>query len=151
MARKDVVDRAITQRAGNTSVLELVAPFSLAMTSAISVLIDGGGAEIADAVKVPFGPLPDDCTISAAYASADQDGAIVVDVWASSTWIPTDSDSITASAPITITATGDESTDTTLTGWTTSLSAGDRLIFNVDSCTTITWCLVTLTVERRVS
>lgn len=118
------------------------------MASSISVLLDGAGAEIADATQVPFGPLPVDCTITGNHARADQSGAIVVDVWASATWIPTDSDSITASAPITITASGDESDDTTLTGWTVDLPAGHHLIFNVDSCTSITWCLVTLDVTR---
>ena len=41
-------------------------------------------------------------------------------------------DTITASAKPTVSA-ANKATSTTLTGWTTSLSAGDVLIANVDS------------------
>ena len=56
---------------------------------------------------------------------------------------PTPADSITASAKPTISS-GTKQQDSTLTGWTTSISAGDILRFNVDSITTITRCTVSL-------
>jgi len=48
-----------------------------------------------------------------------------------------DADSITASAPPTV-STATKAQDATLTGWTTSVTAGDILGFNVDSITTAT-------------
>jgi len=60
---------------------------------------------------------------------------------------PTDSDSITASAPPTLT-TAQKSEDATLTGWTTSISSGDILGFNVDSATTVTRVTLQLLVTK---
>jgi uncharacterized membrane protein len=127
-------------------------PATPTFSGALSVLIDGGGSEIADAVKVPFGPLPVAMTVTAAYALADQSGSIVVDIWKDTyaNYPPLDADSITASAPVTISS-ATKSTDSTLTGWTTALAAGSILYFNVDSCTTIQWCLITLSVTRGLT
>ena len=41
-----------------------------------------------------------------------------------------------------------KSQDTTLTGWTKTGAAGDILVASVDSCTTITKCLIVLTLTR---
>jgi len=80
---------------------------------------------------------------------ADQTGSIVVDIWKDSyaNFPPTDADSITASAPPTISS-AQKSQDSTLTGWTTSISAGDILAFNVDSCSTIARVTLSLKVEK---
>ena len=61
-------------------------------------------------------------------------GSAVVDVWVDSfaNFPPTDADTITASAPPTLSSQV-ASEDATLTGWTVSLSAGDVLGFNLDS------------------
>lgn len=105
---------------------------------AISFVIDGGGSTITTGVKgdlqIPYG-----CTINANTLLADQSGSIVVNVWkvAYASYPATVSNKITASAPPTISSAAN-STDSTLTGWTTSISAGDTLRFNVDSVTTIT-------------
>jgi hypothetical protein len=40
--------------------------------------------------------------------------------------------------------------DSGLSDWRTDLLSGERLIFHVDSCTSITWCMVTLTIRRDV-
>lgn len=110
----------------------------------ISFVIDGGGGVIqtgiAGDLEIPFA-----CTIIAATLLANASGSIVVDIWKDTyaNFPPTDADSITASAVPTISsATKDQ--DTTLSGWTTSVSAGDVLRFNVDSCSTITRCVVSL-------
>lgn len=118
-------------------------------TVAIPFIINGGGAEIPDGIagdlEIPFA-----CTIVAARALADQSGAIVVDIWNDTyaNYPPTDADSITASAPVTISASGVKSQDTTLTGWDTAIAAGDILRYNVDSCTSITRVTISLTVTR---
>ena len=119
------------------------------LKSALEFIIDGGGAAITTGIagdlQVPF-----DCTILEATLLADQSGSIVVDLWADSyaNYPPLVGDSITASAKPTITA-ATKSTDSTLTGWTTSVSAGTIIRYNVDSCTTIERCTVILKVRKR--
>lgn len=114
----------------------------------LEFVIDGGGIAITTGIKgdleVPFA-----CTIVSATLLCDQSGSIVVDVWKDTyaNFPPTDADSITASAPPTVSS-ADKAQDTTLTGWTKSLSKGDILRFNVDSCTTITRATLSLKVEK---
>lgn len=111
------------------------------------MMIDGGGATITTGVKgylrVPFA-----CTIVSVTLLADQSGSIVIDVWKDTyaNYPPVVGDSITASAKPTISS-ATKSEDTTLTGWTTSISAGDVLGFNVDSVTT----LQRVTIQLKVS
>lgn len=111
-----------------------------APTAAIQFVIDGGGATIATGVKgyleVPFA-----CTINEATILGDRSSSCVVNVWkctyaqfdAGSTH-PVAGDKITSSAPPTI-STATKNQDATLTGWTTTINAGDILAFNVDSNT----------------
>ena len=112
--------------------------------TAIQFIIDGGGSAITTGIKgdlrIPFG-----CTINRATAMADASGSIVVDIWKDTyaNFPPTDADSITASAPVTITS-ATKSEDPTLTGWTTGITADDILRYNVDSATTITRVTVSL-------
>lgn len=108
----------------------------------IVVVIDGGGSTITTGIK-GYLQVPFDGTITANTVLADQSGSIVIDVWkctyaqfdAGGTH-PVSGDKITASAPPTI-STATKSTDSTLTGWTTSFSSGDVFGFNVNSVTTI--------------
>jgi hypothetical protein len=117
-------------------------------TSMVNFIIDGGGAAIATGIKgdiqIPFG-----CTIKRVTALADQSGSIVVDIWKDTyaNFPPTDADTITSSTPPTI-STATKSTDATLTTWTTSITALDILRFNVDSCTSITRCTISIEVEK---
>jgi hypothetical protein len=103
----------------------------------IVFVIDGGGSAITTGIKgdlqVDFG-----CTINQVTMLADQSGSVVVDIWKDSyaNYPAVDGDSITSSAVPTIT-TATKSQDATLTGWTTAITAGDHLRFNVDSATTI--------------
>jgi hypothetical protein len=108
-----------------------------AKTGQITVVIDGGGAEITTGIKGDL-EIPIGVTLTAVRMLADQSGSIVVDIWKDTyaNFPPTDADSITAAAPPTI-STATKSEDTSLTGWTTSVTAGDILRFNVDSVTTI--------------
>lgn len=110
----------------------------------ISFVIDGGGGVIQTGVRGDL-EVPFNCTITACTLLADTTGSIVIDVWKDvyGSYPPTDADSITASAVPTISS-ATKSTDSTLTGWTTTVNAGDILRFNVDSCSTITRCVVSL-------
>jgi hypothetical protein len=119
-------------------------------TASINYIIDGGGATITTGVK---GDLVIDfaCVIQSATLLADQSGSIVVNVWKDTyaNYPPVVGDKITASAPPTISS-ATKSQDSTLTGWTTSIAAGDTLRFNVDSVTTIQRVTLVLKVLRTV-
>jgi hypothetical protein len=111
-------------------------------TRVVTFVIDGGGSAITTGLK-GFLYIPFACTITEADLLADQSGSVVVNVWKTSyasfdagATHPVAADKITASAPPTISA-ATKAQDGTLTGWTTSLSAGDILAFNVDSAATI--------------
>lgn len=114
----------------------------------INFIIDGGGSVITTGIK---GDIVVDyaCTIEQVTALADQSGSIVVDIWKDSyaNFPPTDADSITASAPPTISS-AIKSQDSTLTGWTKSIAAGEVLRFNVDSVSTIERCTISLKVAK---
>lgn len=110
--------------------------------------LNGGASEIADAVVISR-QVNFPCTIVAWTLLANVSGSIVLDIWKDSlaNYPPTVADTITASAKPTISS-GTNATSSTLTGWTTSISAGDVLTVHVDSCTTITTCVVILKVRR---
>lgn len=76
-------------------------------------------------------------------------GSIVVDIWKDTyaNYPPVVGDSITASAKPTLSS-ATKSEDATLTGWTTSVSAGDVFRFNVDSVTSLKMVTVELTVDE---
>lgn len=114
----------------------------------VNFIIDGVGVEIADGVA-GFIEIPFACTITRASLLADQTGSIVLDLWKDTyaNYQPTVADTITASAKPTI-ASGLKAQDATLTGWTVALAAGDILAVNVDSCTDITRCTLSLLVTK---
>jgi hypothetical protein len=117
-------------------------------TATLTFVIDGGGSAIATGIKGDL-EIPFACTINQVTLLADQSGSIVVDIWKDTyaNYPPTGADSITASAKPTISSAA-KSQDATLTGWTTSIAAGDVLRFNVDSATTIQRCTVSLKVTK---
>jgi hypothetical protein len=114
----------------------------------VGITIDGGGSAITTGVK-GYIAVPYNCTIIEATMLADTSGSAVVDVWkdAYANYPPTVADTITASAKPTISA-AVKSKDTTLTGWTTTITAGDTIGFNVDSASTITRLHVLLKVRK---
>ena len=116
--------------------------------ASISFIIDGGGSAITTGEKGHL-EIPFACTINQVTMLADQSGSIVVDIWKDSyaNFPPTDADSITAAAPPTISA-AQKSQDGTLTDWTTAITAGDILAFNVDSIATCTRVTISLKVTK---
>lgn len=115
---------------------------------AIVWVIDGGGSTITTGIKGDLS-IPFACTITGARLLADQTGSIVIDVWKDTyaNYPPVDADSITSATPPTISS-ATKSDNTTLSGWTTSIAAGDTLRFNVDSVTTIEFVTLTLRATR---
>lgn len=117
-------------------------------TGGFNFVIYGGGSAISTGVA-GFITIPFAVTITKVRAVADTSGSIVIDLWNDvyANFPPTDADSITASAPITITSDTDVE-DSTLTGWDTTLASGSVLAFNVDSCATIGQVTITVFYTR---
>jgi len=137
----------LTYQAGSPAGWVAAAPPSgSSSTRAITFAIDGGGVALTTGVKADV-YVPYACTITGVTMLADASGSVVVDIWKDTyaNYPPVVGDSITASAKPTIT-TATKSQDNTLTGWTTSVSAGNTLRFNIDSASTITRLALTLTV-----
>ena len=124
------------------------APAWVAQFSSITFIIDGGSSVITSGVKGDL-TIPFNCTITEWTLLADQSGSIVIDVWKDvyANYPPTVADSITGSAKPTITA-SIKNQSTTLTGWTSSITAGDTLRFNVDSSTILQRVTISLKVYR---
>ena len=104
----------------------------------IGVTVDGQGNALTIGQK-GYRSIDVAGTITRVRLLADQSGDIVMDVWNDlfANYPPTVADTITAAAKPTISS-DDNSEDTTLTGWTTSVSVGDVIGFNIDSVSTIT-------------
>jgi hypothetical protein len=118
-------------------------------TGSITIRIDGGGLAITTGNKLLRFRVPYACTITGWELVADQSGSIVIDIWKDTyaNFPPTSGDTITGSAKPTLSS-ENKAQSTTLTGWATSLSAGDYLEINVDSATTVQVVALTLTVSR---
>jgi hypothetical protein len=116
--------------------------------TALSFTVNGNGNVLATGV---CGDLvaPYDMVITGVTVLADQSGSLVLDIWKDTygNYPPTVADTITASAKPTLSS-ATKYTDSTLTGWTTTVTAGDTFRFNIDSITTITRFTVILTGTR---
>jgi len=112
---------------------------------AIEVILGGGliSTGVQCYLEMPFA-----MTLEAARIVSSVSGSIVVDIWKDTyaNFPPTDADSITASAPPTLSSAA-KAEDTDLTGWTKALAKGDWLAFNVDSVTSCV--LVTLSLSGK--
>jgi hypothetical protein len=112
----------------------------------LGIVIDGGGAVPSTGSK-GYLRAPYDCTIVSWTMLANTVGSAQITVkkcaYAS---FPTTA-SIVASAPPAIVS-AQNAASSTLTGWTTSVSKGDVLEFNLDSITTIGRVILELQVTR---
>lgn len=142
---------AIEALSGTSGALKKTAANTWALdnlTTDIVFVKDGGGNVLQTGV-LGEGMVDFDCIITGVTMLADQSGSAVVDIWKDTyaNYPPTNDDSITASAPPTI-STATKSQDTTLSGWTTTIAAGSILRYNLDSATSITRLTVILRVKR---
>jgi hypothetical protein len=105
----------------------------------------GDGVAVIGTGRRAFIRVPYACTLTRWTALSDVVGSIQIDVWRDTyvNYPPTNGDSITAAAPIFISA-NDQNEDASLSGWTVSMSSGDILILNVDSVSTMKYCLVAI-------
>jgi hypothetical protein len=105
-------------------------------SGSFGVTIDGNGGVITIGQK-GYITIPYNGTITDWEILADQAGTCNIDVRKSTyTGFPTQT-SITGSSPITMSA-AQKATSATLTGWTSSISAGDVYGFTLNSVTSIT-------------
>lgn len=117
-------------------------------TGSIQLIIGNGTDVISTGVVgdiiVPFG-----CTITGWDILSTTSGSIVVDVWNDTyaNFPPTVADTIAGSEKPTL-STAVKNQDTSLTTWTTSVTAQDILRFNVDSVTTCTQVTLQLRYSR---
>lgn len=117
-----------------------------ATVSNFQFIIDDGSGGITTGIKGQV-EIPFDCNVTAAVLIADQSGSIVVDIKkATYAGFPTTA-SIAASAKPTLSS-SQKMQDSTLSGWTVALSAGDIIEYVVDSATTVQRVLVSLMIER---
>jgi hypothetical protein len=117
----------------------------------IGLTIDGAGSAISTGIK-NYVTVPFNCTITSWDLLANNVGAIKIDVWKDTyaNYPPTNEDSITNSNEPTIASGTIKNQSSTLTGWTTtSITNGDILAFNVDSCTDITRATLILKVLKQ--
>ena len=114
----------------------------------IPLIIDGDGFVATTGVKA-YIQIPFACTITGWTLLADVSTSTTVDIWKSTYagFPPTIGNSITALATPSLGATN-KSTSTTLTGWTTSVAAGDVLAFNVNGNSAATKITLSLTAVR---
>lgn len=136
-----------SQSANNTSVYTTVNSNSAAsVAGSIGLTIDGGGSAITTGTKGSIS-IPYNATITNYTLVADTTGSIVVDI-KKSTYanFPTVA-SICAAALPTL-ASAQKATDSTLTGWTKTITNGDVLQFVVNSASTVTKVTLTLGVNK---
>jgi hypothetical protein len=114
----------------------------------INFVVDNGASAITAnmsdtaVVRVPFAG-----TINGWSIIADVSGSIAFDIWKHATGtIPTSSDKITSTTGPSLSSAQMTLDSTSMSNWTTSIAAGDLLIFHVASCTTIKRCTVALKV-----
>lgn len=116
----------------------------------LGVSVDGGGAAIVSGKLGTPLTIPYSSTVIAYAISSDITGSAVVDVWKAANYtVPTSSaNSITASALPTLTS-SNYIYSTTLTGWTTTVSAGDVFVFNANSASSVTKLTIILYLQAN--
>lgn len=119
---------------------QIIATSSTSPSSASSfgITIDGGGSAITTGVK-GYVTIPYSGTITGWDIFSDVSGSIVVDVWKTNyaDAPPTISDTIAGSEKPTLSS-SQKNQNNSLSTWTTSVTAGDIVAFNVDSASTVT-------------
>ena len=120
-------------------------PGGTSQLHSITFVIDGGGSAITTGDIKVYPSAEFSCTINQATISADQSGSITVDIWKVNAAIPTSGNKISASAPVTLSA-SQLNQASSLAGWTLGVVANDVFGFNVATASTVTrvvgqlWC-----------
>jgi len=130
-----------TNQAGAQSTIGIGVIGTLSVIKAgILVNINGqGSAIVAGSTTQIIGQVPFDMTITGWQIVSNIAGSIVIDIWKSTygTYPPVVGGSITGSQKPTLSS-ADKNQNLNPNTWSTSLTAGDALIFNIDSAATVT-------------
>lgn len=116
-------------------------------SGSFGISLDGAGSTLTIGLK-QYLVVPFNCTITGWYIVSDQTGSIVLDVWKNSGSVPTISNTITGTEKPSLSSQQFNS-DTSLTSWTTNVTAGDIIAFNVDSVSTIQKATLTISVNKN--
>ena len=110
---------------------------------------DGTNAIVAASEPDQWVEIPFAGTITGWRLGADVSGSIVLDLWKDTytNYPPTVADTITAAAKPTL-ASANKAQSGVLTGWVTTLAAGDWLRVHVDSAATVRRVVLSLSVQR---
>lgn len=108
-------------------------------------IFDGGGSTIAAGAKAYINEIPYNATITGWRIVSPITGSVVVDVWKGdyAQWPATVDNTIAGSEKPTL-SNSTKNEDKALTTWTTAITSGDHLVFNVDSATTVTYVMLEL-------
>ena len=127
---------------------------SLSGTFTIGTTIDGSGGTITVGlkgfVKIPYACTITGWTVMASTATAGQ--VITIDVWKSSSGIPTVSDTIIntgAGGVKPFLSSGQQLRNSaSVANWTTAVAANDYIGFYVDAATTVSWVILQIFVTK---
>ena len=122
-------------------------PEPVAQVDSPGITVDGGGSPPTTGSK-GFLNVPFNCTITGWSLVADQAGSCQMTVKHCTNAAFPSTTSIVASAPPALSA-QQKAVSSTLTGWTTSLGAGDWLEFHLDSVSTVTRLTLQLLITRN--
>lgn len=145
----------ITATAGGTPTVQVNGTLSLSnalantnlgtVTKKVITCTIGNGTSVPTVGAQAFVYVPYAGTITRATLMSPISGSAVIDVWkaAYASFPPTVANTITASALPTLSS-ATKYQDSTLTGWTTAVSAGDVIMFNLNSVATCTMLVLEL-------
>jgi hypothetical protein len=113
-------------------------------TRTITAVFDGGGQVLAAGAKAYINEIPYNSTITGWRIASPIAGDCVVDVWRDqyANWPPTVADTIITGSEKPTLAGTNKNEDKSLTTWQINNVAGDGLVFNIDSASTVTYVTV---------
>lgn len=129
----------------NTGDQTIVQSLGIEIGDGANVIVTG----FKDFIQAQFSGTIIGWTIISVDGAVPTSGSIVIDIWkaAYASFPPNSSNSITAAARPTVSG-ANKNTSTVLTGWTTSITAGDILAFNVVSVTSFTKVILQLKINQ---
>jgi len=136
---QDAASRAVNLASSDvTGVLDAANIDTDVKKGVFGITIDGNASTILTGVK-GYVTIPYSMTITGWDILGDTSGSIVVDVWKDTyaNYPPTVADTIAGTEKPTLSS-ATKNQDTSLSTWTTTVTAGDVIGFNVDSSTTVT-------------
>jgi hypothetical protein len=149
-----VTDENVTERSNGSAWQDYsdagATPTAPTVVDTITAIFDGGGSVLT--TKTVYVQVPYACTVTGWRIVADVSGSAVVGVWKDTyaNYPPVVGDSIAGSEKPTLSG-AQKNEDTTLSTWTTSISAGDYVAFNLESgAATVTWLCVQLLTTRTL-